>query len=968
MTKRRRRRKKAIFNPEEFLPKQVISKSDLKTKKEKEKPVDKGDKESAKHGTSRTAIGKDTGSEKQLAEELKQFHIEDDLFELDEDSIGDITLDAGFVSERAQVGKIEETPIKRKEEIPDTGEDVLKLGDLLDIGTSIGQIPIFARIAGEEILKESEPAETIEAEEEVEEEPESEIESEIEISMDSLSMPRQDLKDMFKEELIREDVFSRLDEMEIEKKEEKVEEVIEEKVKIEKFEEEITPETEEKVKSEKDMEEAPPEVEEEVKVEKIEKKIPESIAPEDEETPIEKIEEETPVEKEEKIEKEPVAVDEEIIKPEEIEEKVVSEVKKEEEKSDEADVETIKREAGMKGIDEELDSLLRDHKREDISFREEIVSDTVVVYRKKRKAEDFLKEIEEVKEIPQKVEEEVEVEAQAEKTVEETETPEEETLISAAGEIARESAEEKKVEELEEISPSADEIPEILEEEEIQPVSEVPEEVLEKVPEEIKEIEPQREEIETPIKEKEIEEPLEPVADVPVEVGDLYKRIDRKFTTELTKIRTKINDILSRIEILEGIKEKMKTSMPELKEYMDHVAPEIAEIPEIKIPEEEIVEIPEIPEFEAPKIAEPVLSAKEKKAIKKEVDDLLKGFKIVPIEKEIGYVGTLVRTVPILSFLKPRLSEIILRGDVDNKTLVGLHRIASRFLKEELMNKQRELRQVRGEFKKFKTGTGRLEKVLGKRGALGIAGREEKVSSADEGELFMAREESKKKDKIIAGLEKQLDRMRTDYSNMRARQRKDIEHKIGKFKEEIIIDVLSSVDNFQRALDFSKSIDYNEAVVKGFEMTYDDMLSILKKYNLEEIPAKGQRFDPFYHEAILFEETLEYPDGTILEEIRKGYMINGKLARPSQVKVAKNPQAVTADGEVEPQKEETKKEEVKKIPKKPEPEIEVKKPREEEVKIEVKKKEEEPPHKEKRGDETYTIQAFFGSHLNDLGE
>jgi len=950
--KRRRRRKKAVFNPEEFLPKQVISMSDLNV----EEKFD--EKKEIKPGKSEDSIKSAEGKNAKLQEELARFQIEEDLFKLDEDLIGEVTFDAGLVSEGIQLQKTEEKLGEKKGGVSKNDDESLKLDDLLDMGTSVDQVPTFARIAVEGAFKGSEPAKTTEEEEEeIEEEPEDELEFEMEISTDSLEIPGQDLEDMFREEMIREDVFSRLAEMEIEKKEE---------------EEEIEAVAEEEVAESKEIQEEAPVAEE------VREEMPEPVAIE-EETTVEVVEEkvETEEEAEKMTEEEAVPVGAEAVKPGE---EVVSEVEEKIEEPVETKVESTGREDEMKDIEEELEEMRREQSKEDVSFKEEIVSDTVVVYRKKRKAEDFLKEIEEASKLSQKTEEEIieekteaveekpeVIEARVEEVTEEPPevAPEEEPMISSEDESAREIPSEKLFEEREEIEPVSDEIPEIMEEETVEEEKPFVAEVSEEMKEEKAEIPVEVEkEAELPVAEEQVEEVSEPVPSKPIEASELYSRIDKKFTTELMRIRSEINDILSRMEILEEIKEKMKTSMPELKEYMDRVAPVSAEIPEIKIAGEEAMEIPEIPEIEVPEVAEPALSAKEKKAIKKEVDDLLKGFGKVPIEKEIGYLGTLVRTVPILSFLKPRLSEIILRGDVENKTLVGLHRIASRFLKEELVNKQRELRQVRGEFERFKKGAGRLEKVLGKRGPLGIAGKEEEVPEVEESELFLAREESKKKDKIIAGLEKQLDRMRTDFSNMRARQRKDIDHRMGKFKEEIIIDILSSVDNFQRALDFSRSVSYNEAVVKGFEMTYDDLMSILRKYDLEEIPAKGQRFDPYYHEAILFEETFEQPDGMILEEIRKGYMVNGKLARPSQVKVARNPQAVTADGEVEPQKEEVKEEVVKEEGKK-----EIKKPvPEAEVKIEEEKKEEELPSGEKKEEESYTIQAFFGSHLDALDE
>lgn len=86
---------------------------------------------------------------------------------------------------------------------------------------------------------------------------------------------------------------------------------------------------------------------------------------------------------------------------------------------------------------------------------------------------------------------------------------------------------------------------------------------------------------------------------------------------------------------------------------------------------------------------------------------------------------------------------------------------------------------------------------------------------------------------------------------------------------------------------------------QGYELMMQELQSVLEKFGVEEIPGLGTTFDPNIHEAVVTEVTEDYEEGEILEEYRKGYMIQSRLLRPSQVKVAVGPnqQPVDLEGE-----------------------------------------------------------------------
>ena len=76
---------------------------------------------------------------------------------------------------------------------------------------------------------------------------------------------------------------------------------------------------------------------------------------------------------------------------------------------------------------------------------------------------------------------------------------------------------------------------------------------------------------------------------------------------------------------------------------------------------------------------------------------------------------------------------------------------------------------------------------------------------------------------------------------------------------------------------------------EGYELMFKEIHSVLQKFAVIEIPGVGALFDPNVHEAVVREVTTEHEEGEILDEYRKGYKINDRLLRPSQVKVAVHP-------------------------------------------------------------------------------
>ena len=103
---------------------------------------------------------------------------------------------------------------------------------------------------------------------------------------------------------------------------------------------------------------------------------------------------------------------------------------------------------------------------------------------------------------------------------------------------------------------------------------------------------------------------------------------------------------------------------------------------------------------------------------------------------------------------------------------------------------------------------------------------------------------------------------------------------------ETIRGLLSTVDDFERALKSAPAGAESAEFVKGVELIYQRLIESLRKQGLEPIETANQKFDPHTHHAVEMVENEEVEDHTILEEYQRGYNFKGKLLRPAMVKVS----------------------------------------------------------------------------------
>jgi len=126
-------------------------------------------------------------------------------------------------------------------------------------------------------------------------------------------------------------------------------------------------------------------------------------------------------------------------------------------------------------------------------------------------------------------------------------------------------------------------------------------------------------------------------------------------------------------------------------------------------------------------------------------------------------------------------------------------------------------------------------------------------------------------------------RMQADFENYQKNMEKEKQNIIKMASEQIIKDLIEDLENLELAL---KNIK-DKNIYDSLFLVYDHFFKTLEKNGLERIESVGKKFDPYLHEAVMIEETINNDDGLIVEEFKKGYKLNGVVIKPSKVKVLK---------------------------------------------------------------------------------
>lgn len=160
--------------------------------------------------------------------------------------------------------------------------------------------------------------------------------------------------------------------------------------------------------------------------------------------------------------------------------------------------------------------------------------------------------------------------------------------------------------------------------------------------------------------------------------------------------------------------------------------------------------------------------------------------------------------------------------------------------------------------------------------------KSEKARKKEKNEALALQAEVERLQKELAEAQDRYQRMLAEYANYKRRTEQEKEQ-LGEFtKAETLRQLLTSVDNLERAVAAPEGEEYK----KGVDMTIRQFQETLQKLGLEEIEADGAAFNPEWHNAVMREDADGVEPDTITEVFQKGYKVGNRILRPAMVKVA----------------------------------------------------------------------------------
>ncbi len=155
--------------------------------------------------------------------------------------------------------------------------------------------------------------------------------------------------------------------------------------------------------------------------------------------------------------------------------------------------------------------------------------------------------------------------------------------------------------------------------------------------------------------------------------------------------------------------------------------------------------------------------------------------------------------------------------------------------------------------------------------------------SANETEKSVEEDSEDKKNEPAEDNDARYMRLAADFQNFKRRVEKEKSDIYQYANEKIALDIIEVMDNFERALGHEST---DTQFAEGITLIYKQLKGVLDKNNIIEIPAENHEFDPNFHNAVMTEDNPDFESGMVIEAFQKGYTLNGKVIRPSMVKVA----------------------------------------------------------------------------------
>lgn len=162
---------------------------------------------------------------------------------------------------------------------------------------------------------------------------------------------------------------------------------------------------------------------------------------------------------------------------------------------------------------------------------------------------------------------------------------------------------------------------------------------------------------------------------------------------------------------------------------------------------------------------------------------------------------------------------------------------------------------------------------------------------------FIDEEVDRIREELIQSQDRHL-RLQADFENFRKRALRERTELIQYGHENLVKDLLSTVDNLDRAIEHTQQSDGGdlESLLQGVELLQRELHAMLERHAVSEINAMGGAFDPALHEAMAQVPDASVAPNTVIDVLQKGYQLHERLLRPSRVVVAREPEKTEVDG------------------------------------------------------------------------
>jgi molecular chaperone GrpE len=168
--------------------------------------------------------------------------------------------------------------------------------------------------------------------------------------------------------------------------------------------------------------------------------------------------------------------------------------------------------------------------------------------------------------------------------------------------------------------------------------------------------------------------------------------------------------------------------------------------------------------------------------------------------------------------------------------------------------------------------------------------KDEAKDEAKDGTIEELNKLLQEKEEAIKSLQEKLLYLQAEFENFKKLKNKEKQDTLRFGNEVLIKDLLPVIDNLERALEHASKTEDFKSIHEGVKIVLSEFLKVLERAGVKPVEALGKKFDPNFHEAFFQEERDDMKPETVISEHQKGYVLNGRLIRPSMVSISTNPE------------------------------------------------------------------------------